>query len=57
MVGVVLAIVSLGVGGVSYFSPQEIRAGMQIAAVAKKLAEEKSKESKPHGKTDSLSGK
>ena len=40
-----------------YFSAQEIQAGMQIAAVAKKLAEEKSKETEAPGKMDSLSRK
>jgi len=40
-----------------YFSPQEIQAGMQFAAVAKKRAEEKSKETESPGKADSLSQK
>ena len=45
-----------------YFSAQEIQAGMQIAAVAKRLAEEKSKETQSPGtpspgKMDSLSRK
>ncbi|MBN2291259.1 MAG: hypothetical protein JXM70_02475, partial [Pirellulales bacterium] len=40
-----------------YFSPQQIQAGMQIVAMAKKMAEEKSKKSKDPGKNDSLSSK
>ena len=40
-----------------YFSPQEIQAGMQIAAMAKKLAEENQDETESLGKGDSLSQK